>query len=291
MTIVRVAPFIVLIALAGACATGSTYRSGVGDKLLERAPFYAGAGRDPIDSTPIGHFPIAYQRGSTQAAIFEPRDGDGSPIARLLLEMTAYLDSLRVTESLVAVRTGTPPDVRFSCATDPAEPSDECATGDGGAALGRDDIRMLLSVGRPSADWVATAQSRMALNGVGTAILITLEIGQYRIRQRGLRGDKDVELGTEYVANFPWLTSLETPVPVLQLTGVLVGRDGQALRIGAEGLIARRTSLPLSAIGAQALITDEEVEQARTARRADLPGQPLVWRVALRHLIRGLAER
>lgn len=289
MTTLSAAALISLAALAGGCATGSTYRGGVSDKLLERGPFYTGPGRDPIDSSPIGHFPVVYQRGSTQAPIFEPGGGAGSPIATLLAEMTAYLDSLRVTESLVAVRTGTPPDVRFSCETDPAGLEDECATGDG--ALGRGDIRMLLAVGRPSADWVTTAQSRMALSGVGTAIAITLEIGQYRLGQRGLRGDKEVELGTENVVSLPWLTSLETPVPVLQLTGALVGRDGQPLRIGAEGLIARRTSLPLSAIGAQALITDQEVEQARTARRTDLPGQPLAWRVALRHLVRGLAER
>jgi hypothetical protein len=93
------------------------------------------------------------------------------------------------------------------------------------------------------------------------------------------------------VVNLPWLTSLETPVAVLQLTGARVGRDGRAQRIGAEGLLARRTSLPVSALGGQAMIADAEVEQARTARREDLPGQPLVWQVALRELVRGLIGR
>lgn len=32
---------------------------------------------------------------------------------------------------------------------------------------------------------------------------------------------------------------------------------------------------------AQRLISDEDVERARTERRTDLPGQPLVWREAL----------
>jgi hypothetical protein len=69
-----------------------------------------------------------------------------------------------------------------------------------------------------------------------------------------------------------------------------VGRDGKAIRIGAEGMLARRTSLPISALGAQALITDEEVERLRTVRRQDLPGNPLVWQVSLRTLVTQLAS-
>ncbi|HSL69113.1 MAG TPA: hypothetical protein VK864_02670, partial [Longimicrobiales bacterium] len=99
---------------------------------------------------------------------------------------------------------------------------------------------------------------------------------------------KEIELGTGYTMALPWLTSLDDPVTVLQLTGALIGRDGRALRIGAEGLIAHRTSFLLSALGAQRIISDEDVERVRSARREDLPGQPLVWQVALRRLVAGL---
>jgi hypothetical protein len=278
-----------LLLLLGACATGSTYRSGVGDKLLERAPFYAG--NDPAtDTGRVGHFPVGYQRGSTQPPSFEPKSGSGTPVGALLADMTAFLDSLGLTTRISdTAPQGTPPDVRFSCETAPGDMADECATGDG--ALGRGDIRMLLAVGRPSAAWVTAAATAMDSARLASALVITLEIGQYRLRQRGLRGDKEVELGTSHVVNLPWLTSLETPVSVLQLTGVRVGRDGLALRIGAEGLLAKRTSLAISALGAQALISDNDVEQVRTARRDDLPGQPLVWQVALRNLVRGLSGK
>ena len=280
---------IALVVLVSACATGSTYRSGVGDKLLERAPFYAGTA-PATDTARLGHFPVGYQRGSTQPPSFEPKGGSGTPVAALLAEMTAFLDSIGVTVRIADVAPqGTPPDVRFSCETAPGAMADECATGDG--ALGRGDIRMLLAVGRPSATWVSAAASAMDSARVGSALVITLEIGQYLIRQRGLRGDKEVELGTAYVVNLPWLTSLETPVHVLQLTAARVGRDGRAQRIGAEGLLAKRTSLPISALGAQTLISDNDVEQVRTARRDDLPGQPLVWQVALRNLVRGLSGK
>ncbi|HSM60010.1 MAG TPA: hypothetical protein VK849_04395, partial [Longimicrobiales bacterium] len=57
---------------------------------------------------------------------------------------------------------------------------------------------------------------------------------------------------------------------------------------GAEGLLARRTDLKLSAIGAQELVTDEDVERLLTERRDDLPGAPLVWQAALRNLVAGL---
>jgi hypothetical protein len=77
-------------------------------------------------------------------------------------------------------------------------------------------------------------------------------------------------------------------VSVLQLTGALVDRNGRAIRIAAEGILARRTSLPASSVGLQALLTDEEVEQARTVRRDDLPRRPLVWKAALDDLMEAL---
>ena len=121
-------------------------------------------------------------------------------------------------------------------------------------------------------------------------MVITLEVGQYLTRQRGLVGAKDVDLGTNNVAKLPWLTSLETPVTVLQLTGALVDRDGKAIRIGAEGFYVRRTRLGISAIGGQELIGDEDIVKAREARRDDLAGSPLAWRVALGNLVAGLTK-
>jgi len=286
MTNIRLISIGVLLAVTGACATGSTLRSGVGDRVLEHPPYYAGA-RPAGDTGAIGHLPVTYQRGATQEPLFDPAGGPGTPIQAFLTELTASLDSLGATTRLAAgAPSGTPPDVQFSCETDP---SGDCVTGPG--ALGREDIRMRLAVARPAAQWVAWVGAGMDGAGMARVLVITLEVGQYRLAQRGLRGDKVVELGSGHTASLPWLTSLETPVHVLQLTGALVGRDGRAIRIGAEGLLARRTSLPMSALGAERLITAQEVAEARTARRADLPGQPLVWQAALRTLVAELTGR
>ena len=131
----------------------------------------------------------------------------------------------------------------------------------------------------------------MSAAGVERTLVITLEVGQLLSRQSGVLGRKSVELGTANTASLPWLTSMETPVTVLQLTGARVDREGKAIRIGAEGFMAKRTRFALSAIGAQELLRDEDVAQARTARRGDLPGEPLEWQVALWHLVAQLTGR
>ena len=282
-----------LATLAACSSTGATFRSGVGDTFLEHPPYYAGARAAAADTGRAAHLPVAYQRGGAQAPMFDPREGAGTPVAALLADMSAFLDSLGVTARLEgaapAPAGAVPPDVQFGCAPDAAA-GGECAER-GDSALGRKGQTMRLAVGRPSAEWAAWAGEGMGRAGAERLLVLTLEVGQYLPRQRGLRGDKEVELGTGHVVALPWLTSLETPVSVLQLTGALVGRDGKAVRIGAEGLHARRTRLGVSALGAQELLRDEDVEAVRAARRDDLPGRPLAWQAAMRTLVEGLMGR
>jgi hypothetical protein len=53
-------------------------------------------------------------------------------------------------------------------------------------------------------------------------------------------------------------------------------------------LFARRTGLLLSAVGAQALVTDAEVSAFLERRREDVPGNPLAWQAALDALVQRL---
>lgn len=289
------AALLLAAALAGCATTGATFRSGVGDAMLEHPPYYAGRARADVarDSGPIGHLPIAFQRGAAQPAMFDPRDGSGSPIDSLLEEMNAYLDSLGVSRRIAEGRrvsavthaaTRVPPDVRFGCAPEGGLPGNDCAER-GDSALGRGYQTMQLAVGRPAAEWIDWIRDVSATVGTQRTLVITLEVGQYLIRQEGWRGTKVVELGTDHRVTFPWLTSLETPVTVLQLTGALIDRDGKAIRIGAEGVQAKRTRLLVSSVGGQELLSDDDVRQLRSARREDLPGAPLAWRAALARLV------
>jgi hypothetical protein len=286
---------LLLTVLSGCATTGATYRSGVGDRLLARPPWYAGATTTIV--TPdlrIGVHPIVFQVRPGSGGIFDPSRAPGSPIAELLREMNAYLDSLSAPNGMPVIRltsdqVGVAPDVRFGCLTEGNLPGEDCVTR-GDSALGRGDQRMQLSVGRPSTDWIAASSAVMERNSVEHALVITLEVGDYLMRQTGITGKKSVELGTDHTVAVPWLTSLETPVQVLQLTGAVVDRTGRAIRIGAEGIMARRTRLLVSALGAQELLSDEDVTAVRGTRRSELAGEPLAWRVALRNLVVGLTK-
>lgn len=277
-----------IVLLAPACATaGATLNSGVGDRLMEHPPYAAGNGR-LSGSGRIAHVPIAYQRGGSQEAFLDPESEPGTPVAELLDEMNAYLDSLGASVRLAVpdAERGTRPDVYFGCEQNPGG---ECVADSREVAVqGRPWMK--LAVGRPSKSWVVPVRSALDRAGADGTLVITLEVGQYWTRQRDILGRKEVRLGDGYDVAVPWLTSLDQPVSVLQLTGALVGRDGRAVRIGAEGLVARRTNVLLSAVGAQALIGDEDVESLRTRRREDLPGRPLVWRAALRSLVAELTD-
>ena len=275
--------YIAAAAIAAGCATaGATYKSGVAPESFDRPPFYTGATVAP-NARRVAHLPIRYQRSAEN---FDPNGGAGSPAGRLVAEMNAYLDSLALSSRLSpsSPEQGTAPDVHFGCNTDPIGDCAEAGETDG------TNRRLELSVGRPSQDWIAWLDGTLGQTTDAT-LLITLELGQYWPRQKGLSIHKEVRLGTDYSVPIPWLTSLEQPVAVVQLTGALVGRDGRAIRIGAEGLSAKRSPLLLSAMGAQGLVTDEDLERVRTLRREDLAGQPLVWQVALQHLVTQLTGR
>jgi hypothetical protein len=286
MRLLRLDVSLSLIALAAAttaCASaGATYRSGVAPKSFEKPPFYAGAAVTPGQAR-VAHLPIRYQRGAEQGALFEPKGGEGSAADALVAEMNRYLDSLAVSTRVTPRRAevGTAPDVHFGCNVD--------ATGDcteeGEVEAGGANRRLQLSVGRPSEEWIGWLGGTIDSGSTDHALLITLELGQYWPHQKGVGLSKEVRLGSGYSVSIPWLTSLEKPVAVVQLTGALVARDGRAVRIGAEGLMAKRSNIVVSALGAQMLVSDEDIERIRTLRRDDLPGQPLVWQVALRSLV------
>lgn len=294
------------LTLTTACATtGATFKSGVGDAFPEATPYYAGARSTPVSSPDarVGVLPVHFQPGDGPAALHDPSWGAGSPIALLLREMNGYLDSLTTSAGARTVRLvtglspdrsipldmklGVAPDVRFGCLTELDLPGEDCAAR-GDSALGRGRQTMKLAVGRPDARWVSWVGRTMDAAGTAHSIVITLEVGQYLMKQRGLAGRKIVELGTGYEVELPWMTSLETPVTVLQMTGALMDRKGQAVRIGAEGIAAKRTPLLASALGAQRMLSDADIELIRSTRRSDLAGHPLAWQEAMRQLVRQL---
>lgn len=279
-TVARTAALSILGLSAAGCATGGIF-SGPRDAFFDEAPYYATRGR--IGDMPVAHLRIAYQRGATQPAGFDPTDAPDGAVAQLLADMNAYLDSLGATTRVdpASAPRGRAPDVQFGCEV---RPDDDCEDRP-------DGHRHRLAVANPSGSWLEWWRAETQAAQVGQVMIITIEVGNYLPVQRNLLGRKEVRLGTGYTLDLPWLTALNRPVAVLQLTGVLLDADGQVIRMGAEGLLARRTNIVLGSIGAQRIIGDEDVAQIRSARRDDLPGSPLVWQVALRNMVAQLAAR
>jgi len=270
--------YVALAILTAACAsTGSSVKSGVEPKDFKKPPFYAGASVPNVAG--IAYLPIRYQAERT-----DPKGDAGSPAATLVAEMNAYLDSIATAAKLLprVTEVGTAPDVHFGCGTvsDCVSDADENA-----------DHRLRLWVGRPSPEWIGWIGAALDSASHDKALLITLEFGEYWPRQKGLSLGKELRLGTDYSVGVPWLTSLEHTIYVVQLTGVLVGRDGRAIRAGAEGMLAKPAPVVMSALNVELGIRDADLERLRTLRRDDLAGQPFVWQVALRHLVSQLTGR
>jgi hypothetical protein len=139
--------------------------------------------------------------------------------------MNAYLATLgagvRLAEGRAQV--GTPPDVMFGCER---VAGDECENVE-------DRERMRLAVGRPSGDWITWAAAEAERAGVTRLLVITLEVGNYMIRQRDFLGNKEIRFGTDYTVRLPWLTSLDQPVSV----------PGQPLewRVALRNMVAQLT--------------------------------------------------
>lgn len=123
-------------------------------------------------------------------------------------------------------------------------------------------------------------------------LLIEVAVRDHWLSPKGLSFKKEVRLGTGYAQPAPWLTSLDTPVAVLQLEGVLVDREGKVVRAGVEGIYATRTRFGESVAGLQRVLTDEDVVRVRTTlRRADRQEGALAWEQSVDALVRGLLGR
>lgn len=142
------------------------------------------------------------------------------------------------------------------------------------------------SVTAPTKRFRQALSPLLATSGRDHLLFVELSIRDHWIRQKDLAGRKEVPLGTGHRQPAPWLTSLDTPVEVLQLSAALVDVEGKVARSGVEGLLAVPTSFGASTLGLQRTIGERDVEHLRTdLRRSDLVGAPLVWEVALDALL------
>lgn len=260
----------------GAATTGTSTTS----RPVSSPPYYRGD--LPLRATNVGRLPV------TLAVPHEGLPSTWIPTAaldKLATDLTAWLgrqDGTSDSPNLLALESGpkmAPPRVYLGCALD--------ETG-GCIEQPRQNVLEITSANRAWRQGLGAATRAAAVDLV---LVLQLDLAPVWIHQRNLKGSKEVRLGTSHTQSLPWLTSHDIPILVLQLTGIVVDSEGKVVRSGAEGVWALRTPFRASVLGAQKLLTEEDVERIRTDLvREDLPGSPLLWQAAATDLVNQLLE-
>jgi len=265
----------VIVALLASSATAEVFR---GD--FDRPPFYHG--KPPAADDRVAHVSVSF-RDDPASLDLTP---DRSPA------LAALLDSLRVELDRIALTLPLPegdwpmrdgPRIRFGCRRG--------GTGPDGLPRPADEIdpdpprRMTFGVEEPGRAWRERVTAG-AGDSIDAVIAIQLGFEEQWVRQASWKGRKAIEIGTDRSMPVPWLTSLDTPVQVLQLTGAVLTPTGRVMRVGAEGLMARRTRFGASVLGAQETLTEKDL----AALVAPAEGGPEPWRSALRTLVTNLVD-
>jgi hypothetical protein len=262
------------LALFPGTASAATQRGS-----FDRPPYYDGKLKQAV--RPAGHATISFRQV----------DGSLDPTPDKSPGLAAVLDSLRDEIARLGMTGALVIDPRLPGGPDVYFGARRGGVGPDGIPRGPEDLdtteprKMAFEVEGPSKMWKAAAQ-QVAGPDVRAIVTVQIGFGDHWIRQQDWKGNKAIGLGTGRSMPVAWLTSLDDPVQVLQLTGAVVTPDGKVLRVGAEGLIARRTGMAASVAGAQEVLREEELQALMTP---GVGGEP-VWRTALRALLQGLLE-
>ena len=243
---------------------------------FDRPPYYDG--KVNVGVTPTGWTPIAFR---SDPASLDPTPDRSPALAALLDSLREEMGRLDLRAVPVDPSQSGAPDVRFGARRGGTE-----ADGTPRSPTEIDLVeprRMNFEVEGPSKKWREALRVASA-DSVRVVVSIQLGFDEHWVRQKDWKGNKTIALGTGRAMAIPWLTSLDDPVQVLQITGALLTTDGRVVRVGAEGLIARRTGMGASVLGAQEVLTEDDLQDAFSPEGEAGPS----WRLALRALVAGL---
>lgn len=265
-----------LLALIAAAAPAAATTRG----SFDRPPFYHG--KLPSWARAPEHVAVSW-RGSDAPS--DPSPSTSPVLAALLDSLRSELDRDRRTHLLPGgdwpMREG--PDIGFGCRQGVG---DETTAPTSSEVDPSEPRRMTFDIGSPGRGWIYRV-TQGAGDSVRAVLVVELGFGDQWVRKTGAKGAKTLDLGTGRSTPVPWLTSIESPVRVLQLTGAVLTPAGKVLRVGAEGLLAHRPEPAPSPGGARQALAEKELASVL----APAPGGPPVWRQALRDLVSGLLEQ
>lgn len=247
---------------------------------LDEGEFYAEAGpglHGPVG--PVVALPVALDPELANSMSYGPRAGEFAPILAALNGALADEPCCRLLTA-AELPSGAPHVYVGSAGGElaPAEAQDQVWSHD-------QFPPMVLHVRRPGTAWQRAMADLLAREGATHAMLVSLGVSQYPKGREGAFGKK-VVLGTGHEEPVRFLTAEDKLLEVLQLTGVLVNAEGQVVRAGAEGILARDTPFAAQVFDVEKTLDDQTLRAVLTTeRRKDLPGEPMKWRAALDNLL------
>lgn len=271
---------VAFIALLAGSSRLNAFSSGQTDRL-KKAPFYKTYNKKVVvGKAATGYVAIGFDALTKSEFSYAGREKALQPLAAA---MNAYLDSLGWSKRLSGeplAEKGAPYLYVGSAEGEGAPPE---------AAMQRNEHDkfppMVIHILKPSKEWRAALGAAVQANQVEYVLVIKLGFSEYPKANKGVFGKK-VVLGTGYEDGIKFLSAEDKPVEVLQVTGMLLDREGNIVRAGAEGIAAKDSPFWVQVLEAQQAMSNETLHKLlHEERREDLAGNPLKWQVALRNLV------
>ncbi len=267
------------VLLAGS-SSASMPAAGRTDRL-KGAPFYKLYNKKAaVANAASGHFAVGIDQTSAAEFSFAGREQALQP---LVVAMNAYLDSLGWSKPLAgeALPEQGAPYVYVGSAEGEAAPP--------AAARQRQEHDkyppMVIDIQNPSAAWRAQLPAVAGGQQVDYVLWLKLGFSEYPKSDKGMFGKK-VVLGTGYEESVKFLSAEDKPLEVLQVTGIVLDREGRVVAAGAEGIIAKDTPFWAQVLEVKEGSSNAALQQlVHAERRTDLAGQPLKWQAALHNLM------
>jgi len=276
----RLANFVLLLILAAGFLNSTYSASGQTDRL-KGAPFYKTYNKKAVvRQEAAGYLPVGIDQITRLEFFYAGREPALQPLVEA---MNAYLDSLKWCTPLSGdslPEKGAPYVYVGSAEGEGAPPE---------AAMQRNEHDkyppMVIHILKPSGAWRSALGTLAQTQPVEHFLRIQIGFSEYPKADKGMFGKK-VVLGTGYEEGIKFLSAEDKPVEVLQITGMLLDRDGNIVRAGAEGIVAKDTPFWAQVLDVQQGMNNDALQKLLLEeRRSDVPGQPLKWQAALRNLV------
>lgn len=255
----------------------NNFSSGRTDRL-KGAPFYKNYSKKiALQGASIGYLPVGIDKTTRGEFYFSGREKMLLPIAEAI---NAYIDSTTGNKFTAIV-----------AMPDKGSPSVYIGSSEGeGTPPAAAEMRvehdkyppMIIHIENASKEW------RQALKAEAqTQYVLSINIGfvHYPKADKGIFGKK-VILGTGYEHKIRFLSAIDKPVEVLQISGMLLDREGNILRVGAEGMFHEDSPFWAQVLEMQKSMDDNTLRRIlEEERREDLPDRPLIWQAALKTLL------